>query len=128
MTSNAGIDERFHPRPAPRKAVSSVSVTIPAGASLSNSADLTGGAVNFVIAPSDWDDSLVSFQVSTDNISFYDLFDRNGFELQRVLIPGVVVSIDPSLTAAAVYLKIRSGSRVEPNTRSVDSTFVLVLA
>ena len=116
------------PQMSGRKAVSLITATIPAGSALSNSIDLTNGAVNYVIAPSNWDDANVSFQVSYDSIAFYDLFDASGFELVRELVPGSAVAINPALTAAAMHLRIRSGTRVAPVNQAADSTFILVLA
>jgi len=101
--------------------------TILAGGTLSGSVDLTQGSVAFVIGPSDWTDAEVSFQVSYDNISFWDLFDNKGYEVTRPVIPGVAVALSPELTQAARYLKVRSGSRTKFEAQEADRVFTLVL-
>ena len=122
----------------PRKNATLVQVTIAAGDALSGAADLTGGAVYYVIGPSDWtadpnnplnvgQQVFVSFQVSYDNISYFDLFDSNGYEVTRIIAPGAAVAIDAALTAAAMYLKIRAGSRTNLVTQEADRTFTLMM-
>jgi len=108
--------------------VATVTVTITAGTSLSPSADLTTGSAVMIIGPANWGYIRnISFQVSIDNVTFYDLFDNTGFEVVRRMVPGAVVELLSQLTQAAMYLKIRSGTRDDPLNAESDGTFILVV-
>ena len=112
-------------KPAPTPAT----VTIAAGTSLSPSLDLTTGAVVMLIGPANWGYIRnITFQVSIDNVAFYDLFDNTGFEVVRPVVPQAAVELVSSLTQSAMYLKIRSGRRDDPLAVDADSTFTLMLA
>jgi hypothetical protein len=103
--------------------------TIAAGTSLSPSIDLTAGSVVMVIGPPNWGYIRnITFQVSIDNVAFYDLFDNTGFEVVRPIVPQAAVELSSSLTQNALYAKIRSGRRDDPLNVDADSIFTLVLA
>lgn len=104
-----------------------VTVTIAAGGSLSDAADLSAGTAYYLIAPDAWDAADLSFQISEDNITFHDLFDNKAFEVTRPVVTGAAVNTDPTWTQAAMWLKLRSGSRVAPVSQSADRSFKLVL-
>jgi hypothetical protein len=95
-------------------------LTIPAGQSLSNSVDLTTLAVAMITAPPDWTDANISFQVSDDNASFYDLFDAQGIQILRTFKAGRAVIVDPTMTQAALYARVRSGSAENPIEQEAD--------
>lgn len=103
-----------------------VQVTIKAGEWLSTSANLTNGALAMVFAPTTWTPANISFQVSPDNINWFDLFDTNGAELVKPISAGVAVNVETDLTQAALYLRLRSGPRLAPVPQEQDATFVLV--
>lgn len=105
----------------------SIVATILTGTSITPSIDLTQGSVVIIIAPNGWTEAKISFQVSFDNISFFDLFDSTGFEISRFVVPGAAVEIVSSLTQAALYFKIRSGSRADPIAQESDRIFQLIL-
>jgi|SRR5215469_12098365 len=104
-----------------------VTVTIPAGQSLSNSADLSVGSVSYIMMPPDWTPANMSFQVSNDNINFADLYDVWGVELLRAMGAGRACMVDTSYTQAALYVKLRSGPSVNPVKQAADRTITLVL-
>lgn len=111
------------PKPLP----TTVTATIAAGSSLSDAADLSAGTMYYLIAPDDWDAADLSFQVSEDNVTFYDLFDNKGYEVTRLVVTGAAVNTDPTWTQAAMWLKLRSGPRVSPVAQDADRVFKLVL-
>ena len=80
-----------------------------------------------LFTPAAWDNALLTFQVSEDNITFRDLFDRDGHEIVRAMGINRAINIDPSLTNAALYLKLRSGQRDEPTAQTADRVFTLAL-
>ena len=104
-----------------------ITITISAGQSLSNPADLTTGSIALIITPPDWNPANVSFQISEDNVTFYDLFDSNGAEIIRAIRPNTAIAFDLSLTQAAPYFKMRSGHRDIPIAQAADRVFTLIL-
>lgn len=102
-----------------------LSVTILAGESLSGAAALTGsGALAMVLTPSNWTGACLGFQLSDDNVAFFDLFDQGG----EVLLPapaGAAIPVDPALSAP--YLRLRAGSRDNPSTQAADCVFTFAV-
>lgn len=114
--------------PQAKPTVTSVTVTILAGQSVSNAADLTTGSLAMMFTPPDWDAGAhLTFQVSEDNVTYRDLFDRDGNEIVRAMGINRAVNIDTALTNAALWLKLRSGLRDAPIAQSADRVFVLAL-
>jgi hypothetical protein len=75
--------------------------------------------------------SLVTFQISSDNITFMDLFDQHGQEISAVVIPNSVVMIQQAQFLGTpkvdTYLKVRAGSRSSPIVQPADRVFTFVL-
>jgi len=103
------------------------SVTIPAGQSLSSPLDLTTGSLALLMSPDAWDPANVSFQISEDNVTFRDLYDRDGVQVLRPMGAARASIVDQSLSTAALYLKIRSGPSENPVEQEADRTFVCVV-
>jgi hypothetical protein len=112
----------------PKPALTPALATIHAGESLSAPVDLRVGNVVLIISPAEWTDAEISVQVSIDGTAFFDLFDSGGYELTRTIVPSGAQPVAPDLTEAAMYLKIRSGSRTAPVEQEADRTFTLMLA
>ena len=104
-----------------------VSVTIPAGQAVSSSVDLTSKAMVTLMVPATWTPANISFLASYDDVNFYDLFDPAGVEVLKPVGPGRAVIIDPEMTQAALYVKIRSGPRAGPVIQQSDCVLNLVL-
>ena len=111
----------------PKPTITSVTVTIPAGQSLSDAANLTTGSLAMILSPPDWTPANISFLISSDNVNFRDLYDSMGAEIIRALKPNAAINVDPSLTTAALYLKLLSGPRQNPVPQEADRVFTLVL-
>jgi hypothetical protein len=103
-----------------------LSATILAGQSLSSSLNLTTGSLALLMSPDAWTPANISFQISEDNVTFRDLYDGNGVEVLRPMGAARGSIIDQSLSAAALYLKIRSGPSENPVVQDADRTFVCV--
>jgi len=102
-----------------------VPLTIPAGESLSDSLDVTAGEASYVLTPGEWDPANVTFQISFDNVTFWDLFDEYGREVMLACEPGVGVLMHSGLQSTG-YFKIRSGTRDNPVPQSEDRNFKVV--
>lgn len=94
--------------------LSTITVNIPRDQSLSGVANCTTGNILRLMMPSDWTDAKLSFQVSSDNVTFADLFDRHGEEVTAVVIAGTAIVVLPDPTLSFAYVKIRSGTRELP--------------
>src|SRR5262245_18535250 len=101
--------------------------TIAAGESLSAPVDLTSSRVALMISPAEWTDAEITVQVSADGETYCDLFDAHGYELRRTVVPNAATIFVPAFTQGAVFMKIRSGSRVEPIAQEAERVFTLVL-
>jgi hypothetical protein len=103
-----------------------VAVTIAAGGSMSTSGNLTTFAATAMIIPPNWTEANASFQVSDDNITFYNLLDAHGHEFLVPAVAGGCVNMDPSLTDGALYVQVRSGSTQNPVPQVSDCTIKLI--
>jgi hypothetical protein len=99
--------------------------TILAGQSLSSPIDCTTGAPIIIFIPHEWTPSHLTFQVSADGSSFYDLFDHNTFEVALNAVPGTCVRLGPGWTG--LFFKLRSGSREHPIAQEADRQIVIML-
>jgi hypothetical protein len=75
--------------------------------------------------PDAWTPGYITFEVSPDNVKYGALFDNAGNEVSRAVMPGAAVMLPPDVTAAALWLKIRSGSHANPIVQEADRVFVL---
>jgi hypothetical protein len=96
------------------------------GEDLSDAIELAGQPVRLTM-PGNWDDAPLTFQVSTDNKMFNDLFDHNGNEIEVVVVPGVGIIVPPDWLASAVFIKFRSGTRDEPVAQSDLREFAIAI-
>lgn len=106
----------------------SVTAAIGNGASLSAAAATGGAALVGILFPAAWTAAAVSFQVSFDGTTFYDLFNQTG----EVAIPAAqvavsrVVMVNPLDFLGAPYLKLRSGLTAAAVNQGAARTLTLV--
>ena len=117
-------------------AITTMSLTIPAGSALSGPLAIsTGlGAVR-IGCPSGWDAAPLSFQISYDSVNYLDLFhlvqtSEGGwfpYEANVALVPpGGILLLPPGVGANVSGLKLRSGTRTMPISQSADRVFSVV--
>lgn len=103
-----------------------VSATILAGQSLSSTIDLSDGTAIFLHMPQAWTPANLTFQLSPDNVTFSDAVDMMGREIVMNVLPSTTVRLPIDwASAAAGFLKFRSGSRFYPIVQTVDRTIVI---
>lgn len=119
------------PTPAPgieaTKQPSIVAVAIMAGESLSDSVDVSVGSAAYVLMPGDWDGANLTFQVSFDDVTYWDVFDEVGNEIMYACRAGTAVRIKGGLQSVG-YFKIRSGTSDAPVVQSEDRNFKVVFS
>lgn len=105
--------------------------TISAGTSLSpsqNPGKVGTGMLVGIITPPAWDPAPLTFQWSFDNITFYDIFERDGTEAQFVVRPNTIVAVaSPFGLYNVPYVKLRSGARSSPINQSADRVFSVIV-
>jgi hypothetical protein len=108
---------------------SSITITIPAGETISSSADLTIVQLLAVLGPPDWSPANVSFLVSADDLAanYRDLWGADGTEIVRSMGPNRCIVVDETLTAGAFFIKLRSGPRNNPVIQAADRVFKLIV-
>src|SRR5262245_19751633 len=105
-----------------------ISATIPAGESLSNDIDCTGGALVSLTMPAQWDpDSNMTFQVSNDGVNFHDMADFNGNESMLGVTANTTVLVPEMWAHSVAWIKLRSGRSGAPIPQLATRTFTLAL-
>ena len=104
--------------------IQSHTATIPAGEAISNAVDCTGGYIIKIATPPDWYRSPVTFQISNDNVTFFDAFLQNGEEIQFVIEANAVIICVKQLSG---WIKLRSGTRERPLAQPAARDFIVVV-
>lgn len=105
--------------------------TIKAGESLSDGIHVSAGRVVRITlpGPEEWVQADLTFQVSTNNEHYNDLFDDDGNEITVTGAPAwcsIMLGARVNLETV-VWLKIRSGTRDEPVEQPHDCKMALTL-
>lgn len=98
--------------------------TIANGSALSDSVDLFGEAVSGnsmhastpvgIQMPAVWTTANLTFQGSSDNVTFGDVYDENGSEVVITAAASRFITLPPRLMVGPRYLKVRSGTAAVP--------------
>jgi hypothetical protein len=106
-----------------------VNGTILAGQSLSAPLDCRTGTPQLLFIPMQWTPARISYQLSQDGVTFYNLYDRLAKEIAVNVRAGTVVRLNPEWTddALGCWMKIRSGSADMATVQTADRTFTLLL-
>jgi len=101
---------------------------IRAGQSLSSAVDCTGGTIVRINMPLDWLVADLTFQVSADNVAYWDVFERDGTEFKFHQIAAKAAVLVSSIFSQSVgWVKFRSGTRDRPIIQPADRQFQIVL-
>lgn len=101
------------------------SVTISNGASLSGALDLEGLVPVSLLLPAGWDAANVTFQVSYDGSTYYNLKDVDG-EVSYPAAVDTCISLNPATFVGARYLKVRSGTLSVAVNQTADRVITVV--
>ena len=101
--------------------------TIPKGESLSEGIDCSSGEIVRITVPQEFTEASLTFQVSTDNNFYNDLFDDRGDEITITAEPDSAIFIEGRWVRAVAHIKLRSGSRDHPVQQREDCKFAIAV-
>jgi hypothetical protein len=102
---------------------------ITAGESRSQPLDCTSDTAASIIMPATWKPGeVLTFQISPDGTTYYDVLDKDGYETTVVVIPGTVVLMPVDVSQIGAYVRFRSGSRASPVPQEERREFAMIMA
>lgn len=115
-------------------ATKSSKVVIASGTSLSGGYDLGSREINSVVAgfqmPSAWTAANLTFQVSTDDATYQNLYDDAGNEVTVTAADSRFITLDTAQRSnydGIRFIKIRSGTSGSPVNQGSDRTIQVVI-
>lgn len=88
--------------------------SIAAGASLSDAVNLDDKRVHQILVPTGWNPAALTFDVSPDGTTWYELSDMSAPHQSGVLAGGQALIVEPAIFAGLRHIRIRSGTRASP--------------
>jgi len=102
---------------------------IRAGEFLSEGLDCTAGDLLRITMPLEWDDAPLTFQISSTDEKYNDVFDLNGFEIMvPEVVPNSGVIVPVHVSRAIGWVKFRSGTRSDPIPQSAERLFRVAIS
>lgn len=106
--------------------VGKVDVTIASGASLSGAANLGGLHAVGVLMSAGWTAANLTFQISVDGVTYYDLYDKTGLELSIIAGASRFIQLDLGIFAGFNFVKLRSGTTGTPVNQGSDRALSII--
>lgn len=100
--------------------------TIANAGSLAPAIDLGGTTLAGIIIPSAWTAANLTFSVSTDNVTFNDLYDSTGTEVSVTVAASRFIRLSPADWVGVRFLKVRSGTAAVPVAQGATRAISLV--
>lgn len=97
--------------------------TIGAGQSLSDALDCSAGKIIKITMPSDWEAAVLTFQTSSDNVGYNDIYSPDGREVTWHVFPSTAILGE--LTTG--WIKFRSGTAGQPVLQGEQRTFAVAI-
>ena len=106
--------------------MTNIPVTVANGTSLSASVDLRFAAVAGIYMSAAWTSAFLTFQASSDGLTFSDIFNNDGTEYKLTVAAGQFVPFVPLELPGVRFLKIRSGVTGTAVNQGADRLLTLV--
>lgn len=100
--------------------------TIANGASVSGTIDLKGRPLVGIFMPSAWTTATITFQISRDGTTWYDLYNSFGDELVAQAAASRFIAFSPNELLAARYMRLRSGTSASAVNQGAARTLYLM--
>jgi len=110
----------------PLEGAMQLTATIAQSASLSNAVLITGRLPTRIDMPAAWTAANLTFQVSTDGLTYNNLYGDAGTEYTVTAAAARAIVLDPVDFAGVNYLKIRSGTAATPVAQEVARSLAVV--
>ena len=94
--------------------------TIASGAALTGAISLDRNTILGIGIPATWTAATLTFQASMDNVTFYDMRNAEGTELEVPVTAGDWIAFNPDDLRSPLYVKIRSGTSAVPVNQAAD--------
>ena len=107
--------------------ITSVTATIANGASVSGDIDLGAARLGRIAMPAAWTAADLTLQTSHDNVTWNNLFDKDGGEYTIKAAQGRSMLIPLADMLSVRYLRIRSGTSATPVAQAAARSLILVL-
>ena len=105
-----------------------IAAIITTGTAISSGVDLGAGRVVRLDVPAAWTTANITFQASTDGVTYFNLHDKAGAEYIVTAAPSRSIIIPLADLEGVRYIKVRSGTAAAPvNQLTSDKTITLVL-
>ncbi|HXG66938.1 MAG TPA: hypothetical protein VNO70_17680 [Blastocatellia bacterium] len=111
--------------------------TIPSGQSLSDAVDLGPGVLSGILMPAAWTAAALTFQVSVDGVTFYNLTKDAASDVQIQAQAGRAYPVEAAAAFADTlyegnpftgfrYVKVRSGTSGAPVNQGAERQITLI--
>jgi hypothetical protein len=104
-----------------------VPATISSGTSLTPAVNFGGLRLFGIVMPSVWTAANLTFQISPDGSTWYNLYDASGNEFTVTAAASRYIYLDPTVFPAMQYVKARSGASASAVAQAQDSVLQFVL-
>lgn len=104
-----------------------VTATIAESASLSAGVLLNGAEMVGLKMPADWTTAALTFQVSTDGVTYNNLYDQDGSEVNVSVGAARYIALPPADYAGFIYLKVRSGTSATPVVQAAERSIGIMV-
>lgn len=103
-----------------------LTTTILSGTSLSPAVDLGGMTLGVIEVPASFEGASLTFQVSADGTTFFNLFKSDGTEYSVTVAASRAYELPIADFADIRYIKIRSGTSGAPTNTGADRVLGLI--
>lgn len=102
-------------------------VTIASGASLSGPFALQSCRLFAVLLPAEFDGTTISFQVSADGITYFNLY-KEGSEYNPAASASRAIAVDPVPFKGFNFVKVRAGTAAAGTAQTTTDTVIGIVA
>lgn len=104
-----------------------MALTIPAGESVSNSVQLSGNNLVGLVLPETLTGDVVTMLGSSDNVTFRDLYESTGIEVEIKATLGKLLIVEPVYSISFGYVKFRAGTNAMPVVQDTEQIIKAVI-
>jgi hypothetical protein len=100
--------------------------TIANGTALSPECMLGQKSLVGIIVPTSWTSASLTFQVTVDDVNFFEMVDETGAAIKYNVAAGQYIAIDPARWLGVTGIKLRSGTLAAPVNQTAAAALTIV--